>query len=239
MGEFRKVEYRHDDTTLIGEALMPAGPGPHPGLLVMYDALGVSDMIRRRARELAAKGYAVLLTDMYGGGLTEDSDHNHAGFAAMQADRPRLRGRALAGLAALRGLAGVDGQRIGAIGYCFGGQCVLEIARSGADLQAVVSFHGLLTTHAPAQAGRVPAKVLVITGALDPYAPISDLHAFETEMAEAAADWQVTVYGTGYHAFTDPDIARRTEVPGIQYDPLLDRMSWAQCTTFLDALVPA
>jgi len=235
MSDFRKVEYRHDRTLLVGEAIVPDAPGPHPGILVMHDAVGISAMVRRRGHELAASGYAVLLSDMYGGVLEGDVDHNHAVFAALQADRQRLRDRALACHEALRGLPEVDAARTGAIGYCFGGQCALEIARSGADLRAAVSFHGLLTTHQPAHVDTIAARVLVITGALDPYAPICDVHAFEAEMAAAGADWQVTVYGHGWHAFTDPDIASRTAAAGVRYDALLDQMSWAQSKQFLTA----
>lgn len=236
MRDFQPLEYRHEDTVMTGALAVPEGPGPHPGVLVMHDALGVSQMVRRRARELAAMGYVALVTDMYGG-PSEDTAFNQQRFVAMQADRPRLRARAVAALDALRGVPGVDPARLGAIGYCFGGQCVLEIARSGANLRAVASFHGLLTTQAPAQGGAVRAGVLAITGAHDPYAPLADVQGFEAEMAAAGAQWQLTVYGQGWHAFTDPEIATRTEVPGLRYDPLLDRLSWQQCTAFLDALV--
>ena len=119
------------------------------------------------------------------------------------------------------------------------GQCVLELARSGAAVQAVVSFHGLLTTQRPARSGEVKAKILALTGARDPYAPLEHVQAFQSELTAARADWQVTLYGEGWHAFTDPDVSKRTDTPGVGYDPLLDRLSWAQATAFLEATLGA
>jgi len=128
----------------------------------------------------------------------------------------------------------VDAARVGGVGFCFGGQCVLELARSGAPASAVVSFHGLLHTSQPARAGEVKAKVLVLTGARDPYVPAEAVAALQREFSEAGADWQLTVYGEGWHAFTDPN-PKKAEVPGVRYDPVLDRLSWAQATAFLAA----
>jgi dienelactone hydrolase len=204
----------------------------------MHDARGLGALVSRRARDLAAVGYVALATDMYGGGKRfENALDAGEPFAALQAEPERLRGRVLAGFEALRAQPRVDGSRIGAVGFCFGGQCVLELARSGADAKAVVSFHGLLTTRLPAQRGAVRARVLVLTGAQDPYAPSEHVEAFQKEMAAAGADWQLTVYGGGWHAFTDPSAVEMANVPGVRYDPLLDRLSWAQATAFLDAVV--
>jgi dienelactone hydrolase len=101
----------------------------------------------------------------------------------------------------------------------------------------VVSFHGLLTTQLPATRGAVKAKVLALTGAHDPYAPPEDVEVFREEMTAAGADWHLTVYGEGWHAFTDPSAAEMSNVPGVRHDPLLEALSWAQATAFLDALV--
>jgi dienelactone hydrolase len=112
----------------------------------------------------------------------------------------------------------------------------MELARTGAQMRSVVSFHGMLTTTKPAHPAVVCAKLLTISGAMDPYVPAKEVAAFQEEMTAAGADWQVTVYGGGLHAFTMPDIAQE-EVPGTGYDPFLDGLSWAQATAFLTATV--
>ena len=238
MSDLHSIEYGHDGVALRGELATPTGPGPHPAVLVMHDARGLGALVRRRARDLAAAGYVALATDMYGGGKRfENALEAGELFAALQKEPERLRDRVLASFEALKVQPQVDGRRIGAIGFCFGGQCVLELARSGADAAAVVSFHGLLTTRFPAKRGAVKAKVLALTGAHDPYAPLEDVEAFRKEMAAAGADWHLTIYGEGWHAFTDPSAAEMTNVPGVRHDPLLETLSWVQATAFLDALV--
>jgi dienelactone hydrolase len=235
MGELRVMDYEHDGVVLKGELALPAGPGPRAGVLVMHDAHGLNDLVRRRALALAEMGYAALATDMYGGGklFTGQTDVGPS-FQALQDNPQQLRGRVLAAFEALRARPEVDASRVGAIGFCFGGQCVLELARSGADARAVVSFHGLLHTAQRARAGEVKAKVLVLTGARDPYVPPAAVAALQQELAEAGADWQLTVYGEGWHAFSAPN-PKNAEVPGVRYDPLIDRLSWAQASAFLEA----
>jgi dienelactone hydrolase len=238
MTDLRSIEYRHDGVALRGKLATPAGPGTHPAVLVMHDARGLGALVSRRARDLAAAGYVALATDMYGGGKRfENALEAGEPFAALQKEPERLRGRVLAGFEALKAQPQVDGSRIGAIGFCFGGQCVLELARSGAEAKAVVSFHGLLTSQLPAKRGAVKAKVLALTGAHDPYAPIEHVEAFQKEMVAAGADWHLTIYGEGWHAFTDPSAVEMTNVPGVRYDPLLEKLSWVQATAFLDAIV--
>jgi len=230
-------EYSHDGMVFQGQLVMPSGPGPHPGVMVMHDGQGVGEFVRNRARALAAVGYAALATDMYGYGkqFTEPAESTPV-VIALRKDGARLRERVVASFEAFRTAPGVDGGRIGAIGYCFGGQCVLELARSGAAAKAVVSLHGTLRSQLPAAQDAMKAKVLALTGALDPYAPREDVEAFQSEMAGAHADWQMTIYGGGRHGFTDPIADRMTNlVPGVGYDPLLDKLSWSQTLAFLDA----
>jgi dienelactone hydrolase len=239
MGELRVIDYSHEGVALRGELALPAGRGPHPGVLVMHDAHGLGRQVRERAQRLAQAGYAALASDMYGGGRRFDDPRDCAPLITeLHASAALLRGRAQAGLQALLHGADVDPARVGAIGFCFGGQCVLELARSGAALGAVVSFHGLLQTQAPARAGEVKAKVMALCGAKDPYAPAADIAAFQAEMTEAGADWQTTLYGEAFHAFTDPE-AGSFPVPGVRYDPLVDRLSWSQATALLEAAVQA
>jgi dienelactone hydrolase len=235
MTDLQPLKYRHDGLLLQGQLAIPKGPGPHPAVLVMHEARGLGPHVRRRAAMLAEAGYLALASDMYGSGrYFEDPQEAAEPFMAMQKNPALLRARALAAFEALRAHPHADSARLAAIGFCFGGQCVLELARSGADARAVVSFHGILATQAPAQPQGVRAKVLAIAGAKDPYAPLSDVAAFQAEMTAAAADWQLTLYGEGSHAFTDP-IAGGLDVPGVRYDPFLDRLSWAQATAFLGA----
>lgn len=244
MTELTPFDYSHEGTALHGFLARPAGAGPHPAALVMHDALGISTTAKQRARDLAALGYVALVTDMYGGppesagGLPLGKAERGAQFAALQAEPALFRSRIVSAFETLRGIPGVDAARIGAIGFCFGGQCVLELARSGADAKGVVSFHGLLTSRQPAEAGVVKVRMLVLTGAKDPFAPPADVQAFQAEMAEAGGDWQMTVYGEGWHAFTDPEIETRSAgTAGLKYDPLIAGLSWAQATAFLQATV--
>lgn len=136
---------------------------------------------------------------------------------------------------ALRAIGGVDPDRCGALGFCLGGQCVLELARSGAEACAVVSLHGMLGTRMPAVAGAVKSSVLVLTGARDPYAPLSDVEAFRREMADAQVNHHLTLYGEGWHAFSDEEAATMAHVRGVRHDPLLARLSWNQSLAFLEA----
>jgi dienelactone hydrolase len=229
-------EYTHGDQTLNGRLAQPEGPGPHPAVLVMHSAMGLGPLVTRRIQDLAAAGYVALASDMYGVTPSpDDMDTVAREFMKLVGEPQVLRDRVVAAFDKLASLPGVDKSRISAVGYCFGGQCVLELARSGADLAAVVSFHGLLKTAEPAKEGEVKAKVLVITGALDPHAPLSDVATFQAEMTEAKADWQLTIYGSGWHSFTDDETGNRDDIPGVRYDPLLDRLSWAQATEFISA----
>jgi dienelactone hydrolase len=234
MSATQDFAYEHDGLPLIGQIARPSGQGTHPAVLVMHSALGIDDLACRRAGDLAALGYVALATDMYGAGrqLTKEEAGKH--FLGLLENPDLLRARLVATFNAIRDLDQVDSTRVAAIGFCFGGQCALELARSAAEVLSVVSFHGLLRTASPAQRGAVTAKVLSITGVKDPYVPVEDLEAFQREMTDAEVDWQMTVYGEGLHAFTMPDIAEQ-QVPGTAYDPLLDHLSWAQATTFLAA----
>jgi dienelactone hydrolase len=241
MTELRPFDYRDGDELFRGQIATPAGPGPHPAVLVMHDARGLGELARRRAVKLAEMGYVGLATDMYGAEAKYDLANPLDGgrlMLALHEEPEKLRGRVVAAFEALKAYPQVDASRIGALGFCFGGQCVLELARSGADVKSVVSFHGLLTSKLPAKQGAVKAKVLVMTGAKDPYAPLEHVDGFREEMTAAGAQWQVTIYSEGYHAFTDPKAADMGDVvPGVRYDPLLDKLSWAQAMAMLEATI--
>ncbi|WP_323809613.1 dienelactone hydrolase family protein [Sphingobium baderi] len=220
-------EYRHGGVRLIGQLAVPEGPGPHPGVLVMNDARGQGALVRERAQRLARQGYMALATDMYGdGALYENALEGGAVMQALHAEPDRLRERVLINFEALRSLEDVDGARIGAIGFCFGGECVLDLARAGADVRAVVSYHGLLTTERPARKDGVKAHVAIYAGGNDPYAPPEHIEGFREEMEAAAAVCDVTVFGEAFHSFTDPSAGTMTNIPGVKYDPVADRVSW-------------
>ena len=236
MAELHDFPYQHAGVTLTGRLAIPQGAGPHPAILVMHDGAGLGTLVQRRAAQLADEGYIALATDMYGAaGASGDLDAVGRVFAELQERPGMLRERVLAAFEALRAVPRVDTTRIVAIGFCLGGQCVLELARSGAAVRAVVSFHGLLTTKEPAKKGVVKARVLSITGAHDPYVTANDVAGFQREMADAEVDWQATVYGRGWHAFSDPDVGRRRDIAGVRYDPFLERLSWAAASEFLSA----
>jgi dienelactone hydrolase len=234
MTDLQTVTCHHEGTNLQGQLALPDAPGPHPAVMVMHNAHGLGPQVRESARRLAREGYAALATDMYGGGVFhEEPAAAGASLGPLWKNPQLLRSRVVAWHEWLRERAEVAQGRIAAIGYCFGGQCVLELARSGADVQAVVSFHGILTTSMPAQAGVVRARIAVYTGAEDPYAPRKHVDDFREEMQAAGATWQIMSFGRCYHAFTDEHI--RANLPGLAYDALADEVSWAGTLALLRA----
>ena len=205
-----------------------------PGVLVVHEGLGLNQHAMDRARMMAELGYVALAADMFGDRRQAgDLKEARALIAELRDDPARLRARGAAAVATLAALPQVDAGRLGAIGFCFGGSVVLELARDGADLKAVVSFHGVLTTTAPAVAGKVKASLLVCTGADDPMAPADQVIAFEEEMrAAGVGDWQVISYGSTLHGFTNP-AADGSLLPSALYNGRSDRRSWAAMQAFL------
>ena len=233
MHDLRDVVCYHGGLQLKGLMAEPGTTGPHPAVLVMHNALGIGKQVRRQVQRLAQIGYVAVATDMYGGGAAYGNmNDSGAAYSALMNEPSLLRARTVAWHSHVCGLPNVDRRRTAAIGYCFGGRCVLELARSGADVKAVVSFHGLLNTSAPAQLRAINGIVAVYTGARDPYAPEADVRAFRDEMTAAEARWQVTVFGDAAHSFTDPDAAALNR-PDIAYDALADRISWAGTLSLL------
>lgn len=233
-----RVVCEHEGTVLDGRLVVPAGTGPFPGVLIVPTAFGLGGHIPGIARRLADAGYVALAVDMYGAGAySEDTDVVATLVGPLWGNAERLRSRMNAWLEALRGHPQVAAERVAAIGYCFGGQCVLELARSGADVRAVVSFHGILTTQAPAQPGAVRAYVAVHTGARDPHVPAADVAALRAELAASGADWHITEHGRACHGFTDP-AAASPEI-GRAYDAMADNLSWSSTTALLSAVLAA
>ena len=232
--DYGTIAYSHGGADLIGRIALPAGEGRHPAVLAMHDARGMGEVPLRRIGELARMGYVGFASDMYGGGEHYGEMPGGQQMWALQTDPHKFRARALACFEALRAHPRVDPDRIAAIGYCFGGQCVLEIARSGADLKLGISYHGLLTTSLPAGPGAIKGLVSVFNGSEDPYVLPEHIADFEKEMKAAGARFQATLYSGVLHAFTDPKAAEMKIVPGVAYDPLADRLSWAATTILLE-----
>jgi dienelactone hydrolase len=221
------IEYRQGDATLEGYlAWDDAIEGRRPGVLVVHEWTGLGDYVEARARQLAEMGYVAFAADVYGKGVRPKTPQEAGRQAGIyKKDRLLMRARTQAGLEALRREPTCDPKRVAAIGYCFGGTCVLELARSGAELAGVVSFHGGLDTPNPADAKNIKCKVLVLHGGDDPHVPRKDVEAFEDEMRAAGVDWQLVVYGGAVHAFTNP-AAGNDKSRGAAYNAAADRRSW-------------
>jgi len=228
------VEYRHGEVALEGYLAYDAAlRGKRPGVLVAHEWSGHGAYVRERAEQLARLGYVAFALDMYGKGVRAKDAGEAAALAGIyKADRARMRARAAAGLDALRNRPEADPARLAAIGYCFGGTTVLELARSGADLAAVVSFHGGLDTPDPGDARNIRGKVLVLHGGDDPFVPAKQVEGFQEEMRKAGVDWQIVSYGGAVHSFTNPG-AGSDNSKGAAYNGRADRRSWEAMRAFL------
>jgi len=234
------VEYKQGDTVLEGYlAYDDAAKGKRPGVLVVHAWMGLDDNARHRADMLAGLGYVAFAADIYGKGV-RPKDRDEAGKLAgkYKGDRNLLRERVNAGFAELVKNPRVDTTKTAAIGYCFGGTTVLELARSGTSVTGVVSFHGGLDSPAPADGKQIKAKVLVLHGAADFYEKPADFAAFQKELADAKVDWQLVEYGGAVHCFTDKG-AGSDPSQGCAYDPIADARSWAAMRAFFDEIFGA
>ncbi len=237
-GEIRgePVDYVAGDTTLTGYLAYDDGfSDKRPAILVVHEWWGHDEYARRRARMLAGLGYVALAVDMYGEGKQAQHPADAGKFSGeIQKNMDLGRERFLAAKKILQGHRFTDPGRIGAIGYCFGGGVVLQMARDGMDLGGVASFHGGLTTTNPAKPGAVKAKILVLTGGDDKFVPPEQVEEFQKEMKEARADIRVVSYPGALHSFTNPaadDYAKKFNLP-IGYNADADKKSWAEMQTF-------
>jgi dienelactone hydrolase len=211
--------------TFAGHLALPDDTSvPRPAVLVIHDGFGFGQHVKDRCAMLAEIGLVAYAPDMYGPDFA-DRETGRAVISALVADTALLRGRLAGALATVAARPEVDAARLGAIGFCFGGRCALELARSGAELRCVVSFHGALSTNEPATPGAVRASVLVCTGADDPFVPVDERTAFEAEMTAAGADWRMNVYSGTQHGFANPTITDGA-VDGVAYHRQTDERSW-------------
>lgn len=242
----RKITYSVDGTELESTLVYDEGgtapgsgasasAGLRPGLVLFPNWYGAGDAAVAKAKTIAGKDYVILVADVYGKGVRPTNDQE-AGAAAggMYKDRKVLRARAAEALEQLRAQAGsapLDAKRIGSIGFCFGGATALELARSGADIAGVATFHAALNTDMPAQAGAVKAKVLVQNGADDTYVSPEHIAAFQKEMKDAGADWTFVNHSGAVHCFAEPDAK---SPPGCLYNERAAKRAFALMHDFFD-----
>ena len=234
------IEYQADGARLVGYlAVDDAKPGKRPGVLVAPEGGGLVDLTKSIARRLAEAGYVAFAMDYYGDGQPlADLSEAMPRIMAFMADPTGIRARATAALKVLTDQPQTDAGRLAAIGYCFGGTTVLELARSGADLKAVVGFHSGLGTARPQDAKNIRAKVLTCIGALDPIIPPDQRQAFEKEMTDGGVDWRMNLYGGAGHSFTNPDVGALGR-PGFEYHAETDRRSWRAMLDLFDETLTA
>jgi dienelactone hydrolase len=227
------IEYKEGDTVLEGYlAYDDAIKGKRPGVMVVHEWTGLGPYVKRRANELAELGYIAFAADIYGKGV-RPKDHEEAAKVSgiYFNDRKLMRARAKTGLDVLKIHELTDKSRIAAMGYCFGGAAVLELARSGANIAGVVTFHGALATPNPEDAKNIKAKVLVFQGSEDPFVPQEAVLAFQNEMRKAGVDWQMVIFGGAVHSFTVPD-AGNDPSKGMAYNEKADKRSWEMMKLF-------
>ena len=234
----RLIEYEHDGALLEGFlAYDDAQAGSRPAVMIAHAWAGRGEFECDKARALAKLGYAGFAADLYGKGVFgKDREENASRMQVFLDDRAKLQSRLTAALTAMKAQPEADESQVAAMGFCFGGLCVLDLARSGADLKGVVSFHGLLGAPNGMTGANIKAKVLVLHGHDDPMAQVDAVVALEKELTAAGADWQIHVYGNTLHAFTNP--AANDPDFGTVYDAAADRRSWQALRNFLDELFP-
>ncbi len=229
----RDVDYSHDGVALRGTLVWDdAQTSPAPAVAVSHAWGGRSDFEVGKARALAEAGYVGFAIDMYGAGvLGSGPEENAALMTPLMEDRPLLQARIARAIEVLREQPEVDAGRVAAMGYCFGGLCVLDLARSGSDVKGVVSMHGLFVPPEPATGSTISAKVLCLHGYDDPMVPPEAVTALGSELSAAGADWQIHAYGNTLHAFTNP--AANSPDMGTVYNADADRRSSQALQNFL------
>lgn len=227
------LRYSADGLTFCSQLACPDVQGKVPGVLIFPEAPGVGPHVIRRAAALAELNYVALAADVNGEGMVFDDPKAMLESIKLLKSQPeRLYRRLQAGLQALAEVPQVNPNRLAVIGYCFGGWCALELARTGAALRGVAVFHGALSSPQENSAGLIRGKLLVCTGASDPLVPLEQITGFSEEMSAVGVDWQVHLYGGTGHGFTSPEAGSNPR-PGFGYSASSDRRSWAELLQFL------
>ena len=234
--QIRTIDYQDGDVDLQGYlAWDDAVEGKRPGVMIAHAWAGRSDLENGKAEALAKLGYVGFALDNFGRGiLGTNTEENSALIQPFLDDRAMLQGRLQIALEVLKGLDEVDASRVAAIGFCFGGLCVLDLARTGTDIRGVVSFHGLFGSPGNTAGNKIKAKVLALHGWDDPMAPPDQVVSLAEELSSMGADWQVHGYGNTMHAFTNPQ-ANDPDF-GTVYSPDADRRSWNAMQDFLSEI---
>ncbi len=234
----RKIEYTDGKTGFVGELFLDdSQSGKRPGVVVFPEAFGLNDHARDRARRLTELGYAALAADLHGDGqVYEDFENLRPRMEGLYADREGWRAMAQAALGALANQPEVDADNVAAIGFCFGGTTALELARSGAALKAITTFHAGLLPEQPEDKNRMAAKVMICHGSEDPMVEKSAIDTVMDEFRRDNVDWQFTFYGNAAHSFTDPDADSRG-MPGLSYDATTEARSWAAMRLFFEEVL--
>ena len=231
--ETRPLPYRHDDTDFEALLVSEADARVRPAVILFPTIMGRSDLELGFAGKLAGLGYAGIVADLYGvETIGRSREECRVLMNALREDRPRLQSRLLKMLETVRGQAEVDPARVAAIGYCFGGLCALDLARTGADLKCAASFHGLFTPPGNLDGTPIQAKVIAFHGWDDPMATPADVAALGRELSAAGADWQIHAYGGTMHGFTNP--AANSPENGLAYNEVAAARSWRSLTAFLE-----
>lgn len=228
----KTITYEYDGAKLKGFlAWDDAQEGKRPGVLLVHEWWGLNDYAKDRAKQLAKMGYVAFAVDMYGEGkVTEHPKEAGQWATEIRKNQDHWVGRAKEGLKILKSNSMVDADQLAAIGYCFGGSTALKLAYSGADLDAVVSFHGALPVPSAEEAKNIKAKILICHGALDKFIPEETIQKVREAFEKAKVDYQLIYYSGAVHSFTVPSIGER-KVPGLAYNPAADRRSWQQMRT--------
>jgi len=228
--QIQYIPYEHNGTALEGFLVSHSGQ-KRPGVILCHAWRGRDDFVCEKAQEIASWGYTTFALDLYGKGvLGKSKQENEKLMTPFIKDRTFLKSRLLKALEIFKNQTGVDAEKIAAMGFCFGGLCALDYARSGANLTGVISVHGLLkgSNNHPE---KIKAKILALHGHDDPLVPPQDVQTFEKEMTDAKADWQVHIYGKTMHAFTNPQA--NDPAFGTVYNPVSARRAWQSIRNFL------
>lgn len=234
----KTIEYRDGDVVLEGFVAWDAAAvqSTRPGVLVVHQWMGLTEYEQSRCKQLAELGYVALALDIYGQGVRPANPQEAAKLSgSYKADRELYRRRLNLGLEQLRQQPEVDAEQLAAIGYCFGGTGVIELARSGAQIDGAVSFHGGLDSPNPADGKQIQSKLLILHGADDPFVPPADIAAMQAEFDAADVDWQMISYSDTVHSFTQP-MAGNDNSKGAAYNPLSDKRSWIAMQQFFNEL---